>query len=280
MAANPSMGRIIFQRHGIDRQFMPHLEVNHHSFSGCKTSDVAARSTDSFLAEFNLSVQIVVRTVRVVMDETEAFDPCFDSKVRDVVKRGVTPAMRLFVFLVRILGVMQQQVRPPTEFGILDAPQPTLMLETEFIVGKKDKDFTPFHEFVAIAAIGVTERNRADLQSVETAITRLPVRTFAAKIEFGFKEVEVHGEIRCLHLVREEPSDGILGMGAAAQGDRGAAGIGWLKKRKTNQMVPMRMSEEKTNLDSFLFLTQVLTKVSQSGTGIDNYDLVRCCADL
>lgn len=46
----------------------------------------------------------------------------------------------------------------------------------------------------------------------------------------------------------------ILSMGAATEGDVGILRIGRLKKGETNQMVPVRMSEEETNLSNLFFL--------------------------
>jgi hypothetical protein len=62
----------------------------------------------------------------------------------------------------------------------------------------------------------------------------------------------------------------ILSVRTAAEGDREGLRIGWLKKRKPNEVVPMRMSEEKPNLGNLFFLGQSLTKISNSRTGINN----------
>jgi hypothetical protein len=53
-------------------------------------------------------------------------------------------------------------------------------------------------------------------------------------------------------------------MRAAAEGDGEGVRIGWLKKRKPNEVVPMRMSEEEPNLSDIFFLGQNLTKISNS----------------
>jgi hypothetical protein len=59
--------------------FVPlQLKVNLHSFSGRKTFGHFALPKDSLLTEFNPPAQIVVRTIRVMMKETKAFDSRFD----------------------------------------------------------------------------------------------------------------------------------------------------------------------------------------------------------
>jgi hypothetical protein len=57
---------------------MLQLKANLHSFSSRETFGPSALPPDSFLAEFNLPSQIVVRTIRVMMKETKAFDTRFD----------------------------------------------------------------------------------------------------------------------------------------------------------------------------------------------------------
>jgi hypothetical protein len=57
---------------------MLQLKVNLHSFSSRKTFGHSPLSVDSLLAEFNLSAQIVVGTIRVMVKKTKAFDTRFD----------------------------------------------------------------------------------------------------------------------------------------------------------------------------------------------------------
>jgi hypothetical protein len=57
---------------------MLQLKVNLHPFSSRETFRRSALLLNSLLAEFNLSAQIVVRTIRVMMKETKAFDTCLD----------------------------------------------------------------------------------------------------------------------------------------------------------------------------------------------------------
>ena len=69
------------------------------------------------------------------MDEAETFDTRFDSQVCGIGKGGVTPSTSEFVFLVRELGIMEQQVHASAEIYVFLPAQPALMSETEFIVG-------------------------------------------------------------------------------------------------------------------------------------------------
>ena len=62
----------------IDYSFVLQLKVNLHSFSSRETFRSSALLLNSFLAEFNLPAQIVVRTIRVMVKETKAFDTRFD----------------------------------------------------------------------------------------------------------------------------------------------------------------------------------------------------------
>jgi hypothetical protein len=87
---------------------LPGLKFNEHSFGGCKTFDRTVCQADSLPAEFNLPAQVVVATVRIVMEEAKGFDTRFNGYICGVDKCGVTPASSEFVFLVRILGIMEQ----------------------------------------------------------------------------------------------------------------------------------------------------------------------------
>jgi len=62
----------------IDYFFVLQLKVNLHPFSSRETFRCCALLLNSLLAEFNLSAQIVVGTIRVMMKETKTFDTRFD----------------------------------------------------------------------------------------------------------------------------------------------------------------------------------------------------------
>jgi hypothetical protein len=159
---------------------------------------------------------------------------------------------------------MKKQVRILAEIYVMRSTQPPLVLEPQFIIGEKYKGLALLYEFITIAAVRVIERYRADLESVQVTIAGFHVWTLTAKIEFGPQEVKVHGEKWGLHLVGEILSYGLLSMRTAAEGDRESVRIGWLKKRKPNEVVPMRMSEEKPSLGDLFFLGQSLTEISNS----------------
>jgi hypothetical protein len=57
---------------------MVQLKVNLHSFSSRETFGHSALPKDSLLTQFNLPAQIAVGSIRVMMEETKAFDPRFD----------------------------------------------------------------------------------------------------------------------------------------------------------------------------------------------------------
>ena len=176
----------------------------------------------------------------------------------------MAPPASEFVFFLCELGVMEQQVRILAEIYVLRSTQPPLVLEPQFIISEKYKGLTLLDEFVTIAAVRVIERYRADLESVQVTIAGFQVWTLTAKIKFGPQEVKVYREKRGLHLVGEILSYGILSMRTAAEGGGEGVRIGWLKKRKPDEVVPMRMSEEKPNLGGLFFLGQSLTEISNS----------------
>ena len=176
----------------------------------------------------------------------------------------MAPPASEFVFFLCELGVMEQQVRILAEIYVLRSTQPPLVLEPQFIISEKYKCLALLYEFITIAAVRVIERYRADLESVQVTIAGFHVWTLTVKIEFGPQEVKVYGEKRRLHLVGEILSYGILSMRTAAEGDGEGVRIGWLKKRKPNEVVPMRMSEEKPNLSDLFFLEQSFTEISDS----------------
>jgi hypothetical protein len=88
--------------------------------------------------------------------------------------------------------------------------------------------------------------------------------TLTAKIELGPQESKVYRKKRRLHLVGKILSYGILSVRTAAEGDGEGVRIGWLKKRKTGEVIPMRMSEEKPNVSDIFFLGQSFTEISNS----------------
>jgi hypothetical protein len=159
---------------------------------------------------------------------------------------------------------MEQQVRTLAEIYVLRSTWPPLVLEPQFIISEKYKDLALLYEFVTIAAVRVIERYRADFEPVQVTIAGFHVWTLTAKIEFGPQEVKVYREKRRLHLVGEILSYGILSMRTAAEGEGEGVRIGWLKKRKSDEVVPMRMSEEKPNLSDLFFLEQSFTEISDS----------------
>jgi hypothetical protein len=159
---------------------------------------------------------------------------------------------------------MDKQVRALAEFYVVHSTQPPLVLKIQLIIGEKYKGLALLYKFVTIAAVGVTEWYRADLESVQVTIAGLHVWTLTPKIEFSPQEVKVYGEKRRRHLMGEILSYGILSMRTAAEGDGEGIRIGWPKKRKTSEMVPMRMSEEKPNLGNLFFPGQSLTQISNS----------------
>jgi len=159
---------------------------------------------------------------------------------------------------------MEEQVRTLAELYVFRPTQSPLVLEIQFIISEKYKGLALLYEFVTVAAVGVTERYRADLESVQVTIAGFHVWTLAAEIEFCPQEVEAYGEKGRLHLVGEILSYGILSMRTAAESDGERIRIGRLKKRKPGEVVPMRMSEEKPNLIDIFFPGQSLTEISNS----------------
>jgi hypothetical protein len=127
---------------------------------------------------------------------------------------------------------MEQKVRILAEIYVLCSTQPPLVLEPQFIISEKYKDLALLYECVTIAAVRVIKRYRVDLESIQVTISGFHVWTLTVKIEFGPQEVKVYGEKRCLHLVGEILSYGILSMRTTAESDREGVRIGWLKKRK------------------------------------------------
>jgi hypothetical protein len=127
---------------------------------------------------------------------------------------------------------MNQQVHTLAEFYVFRSTEPSLVLKIQFIIGEKYKGLALLYEFVTIAAVGVTERYRADLQSVQVTIAGFHVWTLTPKIEFGPQEIKVYREKRRLHLVGKILSYRILSMRTAAKGDGEGVRIGRLKKGK------------------------------------------------
>jgi hypothetical protein len=251
-------------RKHVEGIWAPRLEIDHHSFGGSKTFDRGARGADAFPADFHLPIQVIVGTVRVVMDQPKAFYPRFDGKIRGIAKGGVSPAARERVFFIRVLGVMKQQIRPTAEFHVFCPAQPALVLKTELIVGEEYEGSPSLNDLETVPTVGMIERYRAERQSAHTAIAGFEMRTIAVKVERGSKVGEVHGKIRRLHLVGQIFSDGVLGMRPAAEGEGESVRIGRLKEGKPEQVVPMGMREKEPNLRDLSGLVQQLPEIPQA----------------
>ena len=65
---------------------------------------------------------------------------------------------------------MDQQIRTLAEFYVFCSTHPLLVLEPQFIISEKYKGLALLYEFITIAAVGVTEWYRADLESVQVTI--------------------------------------------------------------------------------------------------------------
>ena len=159
------------------------LQLNRPPLVGRVTLKRAACRADAFPAPLDLPVQVFVGAVRVVVEKTEAFDARFNGQVHSLAEGRVAPAAGERVFLVRVLGVMKQQVRAPAILHVLLPGQPSLVPISQFIVREEHETLALLHEFVPIAAVGVIERHLADPQPMTEAIPVSFVRPIAPKLE-------------------------------------------------------------------------------------------------
>ena len=176
------------------------LQLDFHSLGNRLTRHFAARRADSFPAEFHLPVQVIVATVRVVMEQTQAAYPRLHGQVCGIGKRGMAPAAGPLILLFGILGVVKQHVRPSAKVYVLFSPQPSWMPEAKLIVRKVYESLSPLNELVAVSTIRVIQCYRADLQSVQAAVAGLPMRALATELEMGLQELEVNRKEGGLHL--------------------------------------------------------------------------------
>ena len=78
----------------------------------------------------------------------------------------------------------------------------------------------------------------------------------ASEIECCLQRFEIDGEIRCLHLMCQILPNGLLCAGAATDRDGEVRSIGRSKERKTDEMIPVGMSEKKSEMRNRLLFQQ------------------------
>ena len=91
------------------------LKLELHPLGDRKTTHRTSCQADAIPAAFYLPVQVIVAAVRVVMEEAEPTHSGFDGKIRGIGEGGVAPPASMFVFLLRVLGIVKQQVRASAE---------------------------------------------------------------------------------------------------------------------------------------------------------------------
>lgn len=90
-------------------------------------------------------VQFAVLPVRVVMKKTRVAGPGFIREQRHLFECGMPPAVPLFVFFIRVLGVMHQVSGPAAEIDDLFHAG-TGLIHQQFVVRYENEGFTGFLE--------------------------------------------------------------------------------------------------------------------------------------
>jgi hypothetical protein len=91
--------------------------------------------------------------------------------------------------------------------------------------------------------------------------------------DFTADVLEIDGKVGCGHDVGQQFLDGRLGEGTPEQGDVRPPNVDGAKKRKAHQMVPVGMGEQH-GISAALFLQEAISQPSQSGTRVDDEDLI------
>ncbi len=93
---------------------------------------------------------------------------------------------------------------------------------------------------------------------------------FTPEVERRFQRAEVDGEIRRLHLMREILPDRLLCTRAAADCDGEVRSVGRSKERKTDDMIPVGMSEKEGEMRNRLLFQEGTTHSPDAGARVDS----------
>ncbi len=220
-----------------------------------------------------MPVELFIGSIWVMVKKPDSFDTRVHGKINGIRKGGVPPAPGLVVLLFSILCVMNQKICSSEYLYEVGSLGSALMLKADFIVRNKNECLIPFAEFVAKSAVSVIQGERMNLNIAKTAVSILMTGVDTFEVNPGIHGVKLYREVRRIHLMGEIIPDCTLGVCSGTESYLIFPGICRGEKRKPQQMIPVGMCEEKTDLTGLLFNAEGFSKISQAGAGIDNKDL-------
>jgi len=226
------------------------VEIYHHAFGACETFNGAASLMDIVPTMIELPVLVVIGAVRIVMAEPEGLYASFDGQVYCIFKGRVSPPLGMTILFIGVLGVVYEEVRSTADVSVLIGHQSTQVPEIQLIVGKKYKRLTILCELEALPAIRMIRREWNALDTAQKATVELARWIFTAKVECGFQLAEVYWKIRGRHLMRDVFGYGTFSVNPATECNCVLIGISWLKEREAHEVIPVGVSEKKTNLEN------------------------------
>ena len=190
-----------------------------------------------------LAVDVVVRLVRIVVEEVQALHIGAHRQVGDFADAGMAPVDLRRVFMVAVGGVGDQHVRAAHEVGeplqvALVAPR--VGRQVELVVRDVAGGPTVAGDLVAQAGPRVLEQQGLDLHGAE--IQRLLAQV--AEDEVRAELADRHRKIHAFHLRGDRARDGQVALVGAIDLHLVAADVERREKRHRVDMVPVRMRDE------------------------------------
>lgn len=140
-------------------------------------------------------IEGVVAPLLVMVVQAESFYPCLQCQVQGVPVAAVAPRLRFPVFLIRIFGIVDEQVGPLGEFPVLLTGAAARMTVGQFVVGQEDQALPVLGEAEPEPPVGVAEGNGGDGDRTEGE--EAAARTLVRNVRLDL--VEAHREVGRAH---------------------------------------------------------------------------------
>ena len=146
---------------------------------------------------------------------------------------------------------------------------------TEFIVGEKYECLSVFYKLISTAVVGVTERDRDNLDRTDLKIPG--TRILIAYLGFYIRVFD--RKIRRSHDLGKNRFHKFTVKRAAVHPKFGVFGIERFEIRKAHDMIPMGVGEDKVKFTA-IFLDQLIPETPDAGSCIDDDDVVTFGTDF
>jgi hypothetical protein len=199
------------------------------------------------------------------MKQSQSFNIGGQGKIQYVLDGRVTPAGFAFIFISRVLCIMNQEVCILGKFQVGIPSLSRWMIKSQFIIGKKHKGCVPLHEPVSQSATGMAGGNGvAGYGSDGKFCVQARV-----KADIGFQVLETDGEKRLFHYPVQHIPGGDAGELSILDLYFDLAELQGPEKGKPQDMIPVGVGEQK-GVVFYIPLDQRTAQAPDPGSRINN----------